>query len=46
MRKEKFTRFEYLLPDEIRLDEELKTNTGKLGIPHRVKDTEHFCTRR
>ncbi|MDH3839187.1 MAG: cryptochrome/photolyase family protein [Desulfobacteraceae bacterium] len=44
--KEKFTHFEYLLPDEVRLDEELKTIAGKLGIPHQVQDTEHFLTQR
>ena len=46
IRKEKFTHFEYLLPDEVRLDEELKEITGNLGIPHSVQDTEHFLTRR
>ena len=46
IRKEKFTHFEYLLPDEIRLDDELNTITGKLGIPHQVQDTEHFLTQR
>ncbi len=46
IRKEKFTHFEYLLPDEIRLDDELNTITGKLDIPHQVQDTEHFLTQR
>ena len=46
IRKEKFTHFEYLLPDEVRLDDELNTITGKLGIPHQVQDTEHFLTQR
>jgi deoxyribodipyrimidine photolyase-related protein len=46
IRKEKFAHFEYLLPDEVRLDEELKSITDKLGIPYRVQDTEHFLTRR
>ena len=46
IRKEKFTHFEYLLPDEVRLDEELKEITGNLVIPHSVQDTEHFLTRR
>ena len=46
IRKEKFTHFEYLLPDEVRLDEALKAITGKLGIPYSVQDSEHFLTRR
>ena len=46
IRKEKFTHFEYLLPDEVRLDEALKAITGKLGIPNSVQDSEHFLTRR
>lgn len=46
IRKEKFTHFEYLLPDEVRLDEAMKSITGKLGIPHSVQDSEHFLTRR
>ncbi len=46
IRKKKFTRFEYLLPDEFRLDEQLKTIADKLGISYQIKDTEHFLTRR
>ena len=36
IRKEKYTHFEYLLPDEVRLDDKLNTITGKLRIPHQV----------
>ena len=46
IREEKFDRFEYLLPDELRLDEAFKTITGKLEIPHSIQETEHFLTRR
>ncbi len=41
-----FTHFEYMLPDEYRVDEHLNTFTQKLKIPFKVYDTEHFyCTR-
>ncbi|NNT70610.1 cryptochrome/photolyase family protein [Flavobacterium sp. IMCC34852] len=40
------THFEYQLPDEYRLDEQLKAICGKLSIPSRVFDTEHFYTKR
>lgn len=38
--------FEYQLPDEFRLDEELKVYCGTLSIPAQVYDTEHFYTTR
>lgn len=41
-----FTRFEYLLPDEYRLDEELKHLCRRLDISSAVYDTEHFITTR
>jgi len=41
-----FDNFEYQLPDEYRLDEELKLYTTKLNIPFTVVDTEHFFTTR
>ncbi len=41
-----FTRFEYQLPDEYRVDENLKQFTGSLTIAHSVCDTEHFYTTR
>ena len=46
IRKHGFNRFEYLLPDEYRLDQHLKSFTAKLDIPFAVFDTEHFfCVR-
>lgn len=47
--KHSFQKFEYLLPDEYRLDEQLKTFCQKLnvkGIETAVSDTEHFLTER
>ncbi|WP_295650939.1 cryptochrome/photolyase family protein [uncultured Mucilaginibacter sp.] len=37
---------EYQQPDEYRLDEQLKTLGGAIGIPVKVYDTEHFMTHR
>ncbi len=42
----KFTKFEYLLPDEYRLDELLKEFTRKLNIAFSINDTEHFYSTR
>lgn len=39
-------KFEYLLPDEYRLDKALKEIGESLNIPARVSDTEHFFTTR
>lgn len=39
-------KFEYQLPDEYRLDENLKAYCKKLEIPSEVFDTEHFYTDR
>jgi deoxyribodipyrimidine photolyase-related protein len=39
-------KFEYLLPDEFRLDEQLNQITGRLTIPCQSFDTEHFFTER
>ena len=39
-------RFEYLLPDEYRLDEQLKDYCGQLDIETGFADTEHFITKR
>jgi len=39
-------KFEYLLPDEYRLDEQLKSMAKKLGVPTQSFDTEHFYTSR
>jgi len=44
--KFKFTQFEYLLPDEYRVDEHLKAFALKLNIPTKVFDTEHFYSTR
>jgi deoxyribodipyrimidine photolyase-related protein len=45
--KEKhFTRFEYLLPDEHRLDIELRRLAKALAVSWEAFDTEHFLTRR
>jgi deoxyribodipyrimidine photolyase-related protein len=41
-----FDRFEYLLPDEYRLDRILKDICEKLPIPTQAFDTEHFLTTR
>jgi deoxyribodipyrimidine photolyase-related protein len=46
VRKEKFTRFEYLLPDEYRLDQELQACCADLDIPCQAFDTEHFLSDR
>lgn len=42
----KIERFEYLLPDEYRLDEQLKKFCKGLKIETSIADTEHFYTRR
>jgi deoxyribodipyrimidine photolyase-related protein len=39
-------RFEYQLPDEYRLDQELKVLADSLGIPCRAYDSEHFLSPR
>jgi deoxyribodipyrimidine photolyase-related protein len=46
IQQEKFTRFEYLLPDEYRLDEQLKHICTQLKIETGSADTEHFLTQR
>src|SRR6476661_3488756 len=38
--------FEYQLPDEYRLDEDLKDVVASLAIQTQVYDTEHFLTKR
>ncbi len=38
--------FEYLLPDEYRLDQQLKDFCKNLSIPTKAYDTEHFFTTR
>jgi len=44
--KHKIEKFEYQLPDEYRLDEQLKTICSKLKIQSQAFDTEHFYTTR
>lgn len=46
VKNDQFTRFEYLLPDEYRLDQQLKACSKTLGIPYEAVDTEHFLTSR
>ncbi len=40
------THFEYQLPDEWRLDQQLQTYCQSLPISHQAYDTEHFYTQR
>lgn len=44
--KQDISKFEYQLPDEYRLDEQLKAICEKLKIPSKVYDSEHFYTSR
>ncbi|MEJ5359258.1 MAG: cryptochrome/photolyase family protein [Desulfobacterales bacterium] len=44
--RERAGRFEYLLPDELRLDRELARFAAALDIPAAAHDTEHFLTGR
>ncbi|WP_158797986.1 cryptochrome/photolyase family protein [Pedobacter sp. L105] len=46
IKKYEIERFEYQLPDEYRLDEELKAYCSKLLIAGKACDTEHFYTTR
>ncbi len=46
LRTGKFGRFEYLLPDEHRLDVQLKELAASLPVPAAAADTEHFLTER
>jgi deoxyribodipyrimidine photolyase-related protein len=46
IRDHRSTRFEYLLPDELRLDRQLKALCNKLEIPTTGEDTQHFLTTR
>jgi deoxyribodipyrimidine photolyase-related protein len=46
IKKKKYTKFEYQLPDEYRVDEHLKKFTSTLTIDYSVFDTEHFYTER
>ncbi len=44
--QESFEKFEYQLPDEYRLDQQLKELSEEIDIPTKVFDTEHFYTQR
>lgn len=44
--KNTIEQFEYQLPDEYRLDEQLKSICEKLSIPTKAVDSEHFYTSR
>ncbi len=46
IRKHAFTEFEYLLPDEYRVDELLHNFCKTLSVSSRSYDTEHFYTQR
>ncbi len=46
IRTRKATRFEYLLPDEYRLDRQLAELTERLPVPGTAVDSEHFLTAR
>jgi len=46
IKKHKVDCFEYQLPDEYRLDEQLKNICKKIKIESKVFDTEHFITKR
>ena len=45
-RENRFARFEYLLPDEHRLDIEIRKTAKAISVPWEALDTEHFLTRR
>ncbi|QGK73528.1 hypothetical protein GIY83_05470 [Flavobacterium sp. SLB02] len=44
--RDHYTRFEYLLPDEYRVDTVLQKFTSQLAIASKVYDTEHFFSPR
>ena len=46
VKTKKFSRLEYLMPDEYRLDLQLKNLEKKLQIDVNAIDTEHFMTER
>ena len=46
IKKYKIERFEYLLPDEYRLDRQLKQFCEQLDLPTESYDTEHFMSER
>lgn len=46
IKEKNITKFEYQMPDEFRLDKQLKEFCDALSIPFEVYDTEHFLTTR
>lgn len=44
--QEGFEKFEYLLPDEYRLDQQLQKLSQSLGLPSEALDSEHFLSQR
>ena len=46
LNQKKFTHFEYLLPDEYRLDLQLRDLAKILPVPIQATDTQHFLTER
>ena len=46
LRRKKIARFEYLLPDEHRLDLELREFVENLTVTWQAEDTQHFLTER
>ena len=46
LKTQKFSRIEYLLPDEYRLDRQLQNLSEKLRVDVEAVDTEHFLTER
>jgi deoxyribodipyrimidine photolyase-related protein len=46
LHQKKFTQFEYLLPDEHRLDLQLRDLAKNLPVPCQEVDTQHFLTER
>ena len=46
IQREKFTHFEYLLPDEQRLDLQLRKLAEDLAVPVQALDSQHFLTER
>jgi len=46
LQSKKFAHFEYLLPDEYRLDLQLRELTAALPVPCQAADTQHFLAER
>ena len=46
IREQRITRFEYMQPDDYRLDAQLAQLASRLSIPSTAVDTEHFLTTR